>query len=211
MMLVLCYVATIEEAAALEVAWIQKLQQRGVDLTNGTAGGDLKAPGLSMKGRRHSPETIERMKEAAVGRAAVSPETRAKMRAAHLGKQLSPEHAAALAKAMTGHTVSETTRQKIGAKHKGKTTLDETRKQISVSVVRTWANKTDEERADWRAKSAAGRKPLTEEGRQKIVATHTGRVVTAETRAKLRKARYRTLLKKAEEQIAALQAELGDE
>ena len=50
----------------------------------------------------------------------LSPETRAKIAAAHKGRALSPEHRAKIAAANTGRTLSPETRAKISAAKKGR-------------------------------------------------------------------------------------------
>jgi len=56
---------------------------------------------LSHLGIRHSPETIQKMREIAEGRV-ISPETRDRMRTAHLGKVQSPETRQKLRNLFTG-------------------------------------------------------------------------------------------------------------
>lgn len=128
-------------------------------------------------GRKHSPETIEKMSLAKKGRpgrplspelkallikantgAIRSDECRARMRAAKVGKPghpLSPEHKEKLLKAVTGRTPSVETRAKQSAAKKGK---------------------------------PSGR-IFSQESRERMSRAHTGKVVSEETRSKLSAAR----------------------
>ena len=85
------------------------------------------AQGMANKGKKRSPETIARMKEACRlrterQRADGTLERANKKRSeAHKGKKKSPEHMANWAAARKGHNVSEETRNKI------RSSLEETR------------------------------------------------------------------------------------
>lgn len=112
-----------EELNFAERSAIAKYRRIGCDLTNLTDGGDGPMRGRkhtaearaaisaanreSMKGntnflgRKHTPETIEKIRAAKTGHK-VSLEAREKMRAAKLGKSQSPEHIAKRAAARRG-------------------------------------------------------------------------------------------------------------
>ncbi len=85
---------SLNEAECFYIAYFRQL---GCNLTNATTGGDG-APG------NRASETA-----------------RAKMSASKLGRKQSPEHIRARSLALKGHKVSEDTRAKIGAVHKGNT------------------------------------------------------------------------------------------
>lgn len=122
--------------------------------------------------------------------------TRAKMRAANLGKKLSPEHAAAVSTARTGRKntpehnariraaalgrpVSEATKEKLRAANLGKKASSETRAKISAGNT---------------GKACGPQGPLSEAHKAAISTALKGTVRSAETRAKMsaaRKARAR--------------------
>ena len=119
--------ASAEELNFAERSAIAKYRRIGCDLTNLTDGGDGPMRGRkhtaearaaisaanreSMKGntnflgRKHTPETIEKMRMAKTGHA-VSDEARAKMSAAKIGKKQSVEHRASIGAAHKGRTHS---------------------------------------------------------------------------------------------------------
>lgn len=109
---------SLNEAECFHIAYFRQL---GCNLTNATTGGEG-APG------NRASETA-----------------RAKMSASKLGRPKSPEHKAAIAKALQGHSFSEETRKKIGESHKGNNhcrgrKLSEiSRAKMSISVSRTCA------------------------------------------------------------------------
>lgn len=90
-------------AMALEQGLIKCLRRSGVRLSNVTAGGE------GLTGHRHTEETKAKMRAAALGRPR-SEETKAKLRAANLGKPGT----------FTGKTHSEEARAKISAARRGK-------------------------------------------------------------------------------------------
>jgi len=98
-------------------------------------------------------------------------ETKAKLRAANLGKTLSPEHRAKLSAAHKGRVVSPETRAKLSAAQKGKPLSAENRARL---VKMCAANKG---------------KPLSPEHRAKLGAAQIGRKHTPEMRAKMSVAR----------------------
>jgi len=83
--------------------------------------------GMGMKGKKHTPEAIEKMKEGCARRYerqrsnGVLEESNKKRSIAAKGKEKSPEHMANWSAARKGHPVSEETREKI------RRTLAETR------------------------------------------------------------------------------------
>lgn len=99
-----------------ERVWIKASREIGMDLTNITAGGEGGSqPGEEnpMYGRKHSPETLEKMRAIKLGKKH-SPKTINKMcesRAGEknwaFGKKFSPEHRAALRAAHIGLNVGE--------------------------------------------------------------------------------------------------------
>jgi hypothetical protein len=77
-----------------------------------------------------------------------SPETRAKMSAAHKGKKKSPEHAKKVGDALRGRrrVWSPTTehREIIRRRHTGKVNSSETRRRMSKAQLKRWAEKRGE-------------------------------------------------------------------
>jgi group I intron endonuclease len=89
-------------------------------------------------------------------------------------------------------SVSLVTRQRIGAKHKGKTISAEAREKIRIAAT----NPSPETRAKMRAAKLGKKWPL--ERRQKVSRTRTGMTrppVTDETRAKMRRSRAEWIMK----------------
>lgn len=97
-----------------------------------------------------------------------------------LGRKHSPE---TLAK-MTGHPVSNETKEKIAAAHRGKRRSQETKDKIARAMVgRVFSQET-------RAKLAAvPRPPMSAEAKEKISIAHKGRKHSDETKAALSRAR----------------------
>lgn len=94
-----------------EREYIRVFRAIGFDLTNGTDGGEgtaLLGEKNPMFGKPLAPEHREKIRAAKVGRPGTrlgikhSPESREKMRLAHLGKKLSPETCEKMRKAKTG-------------------------------------------------------------------------------------------------------------
>lgn len=105
------HVTTAQQAPVDEKVWIAHFRMGGIDLVNGTEGGD------GCVGLVHSNETKQRLREFATGRTQ-SAETREKQSLAQKGKSKSEEW-----------------KRKIGAAHKGQKRSDETRKRISENHV----------------------------------------------------------------------------
>ena len=83
-------------------------------------------------GDRFTPEIIEKMRKAALGRT-VSAETRAKISKAHKGRIFSEETKKKISQAKMGKTVSEETRRKLSEINKGNKMSEESRKKLSNS------------------------------------------------------------------------------
>lgn len=81
-------------------------------------------------GDRFTPEIIEKMRKAALGRT-VSAETRAKISKAHKGRIFSEETKKKISQAKMGKTVSEETRRKLSEINKGNKMSEEARKKLS--------------------------------------------------------------------------------
>ena len=84
----------------------------------------------SMMGKKHTPETVEKVRKANIGKV-VSAETCAKISASKKGTVTSAETKEKLSRAGIGRIVSAETRAKIGAKHKGKIVTEEARAKLS--------------------------------------------------------------------------------
>jgi hypothetical protein len=124
-----------------EIAWIKYFKDEGINLVNGTDGGD----GML----NPSPETRAKMIKARSLRKPISDETRAKMVKAHkgliippeqrrkmaegqIGKIISEEQKLIISKANKGRVRSEEFRRNVSIFHKGKVLSDETRRRISL-------------------------------------------------------------------------------
>lgn len=94
-------VDTVEELDAAEVACIDFGKAIGLQLTNGTAGGE------GAKGAVRSAETREKVRRANLGKKA-SPEAKAKMSAAHVGRVVSEETRKKLSLALAGKSKATT-------------------------------------------------------------------------------------------------------
>lgn len=113
-----------------------------VDLCNKTDGGD------GVSGLVMSDYSRQKMSEKAKGRPGNitmlgrkhSDETRAKMSAAHKGKQKSAEHAAKVGASHKGRKLSENHIEKLSVAHKGKITSQETRAKLSELAKLQWSD-----------------------------------------------------------------------
>ena len=84
-LVVLLELPTPDHLGEAEMFWISEMKRRGMDLTNGTEGGDGGA-----LGSKRSSETIERQRRRLLGHP-VSPETRAKIAGSLKGRSRRPE------------------------------------------------------------------------------------------------------------------------
>jgi group I intron endonuclease len=132
-----------------------------------------------------------------------SEETRAKMSAAHkgknnhnYGKKLSTETRAKISAAHKGKKFSDETLAKISSANKGKKRSDETRAKISA------VQKGKKLSAKTRAKLSAAHKNPSAETRAKLSAAQKGHSVSAKTRAKISAARKAYWAKKRAEATA---------
>lgn len=135
-LVVKCVLENETEAKRVEVALIAALRRKGCDLKNGTQGGDgVVDPSAevranmsnSHKGRPWSPArraATEARKGTLTEKQVASykkhretyhhsTETRAKMSAAHKGKEKTPEHLANISKALKGRTASKSQRANL--------------------------------------------------------------------------------------------------
>ena len=183
-------VEDVENLLAKEQVWLDKLDtaKGGYNICC-TAGSNLGKKcsqatkdriALVRTGKKHLPESIEKMRAASTGREC-SPATRAKLSV--VGKSRSPEAEKRRALSQVGRKRSEETRLKMSIAQKGKKHSDETRSKLSAIVS---ASMTPQRRAEISA-SLMGRKngPHTEESIAKMSAAKMGHVVSAETRAKI--------------------------
>lgn len=119
--------ASADECDAAEVHLISALGTRA------TSGGYNILPGGSVGsrlGKKLSPETRARMSAAHIGKKH-SAEVRAKIGAAHLGRPKTPEHRRNQSLACKGRVVSPETRAKISAAGLGRVNSPETRAKLS--------------------------------------------------------------------------------
>ena len=99
-----------------------------------------------------------------------TPETCAKISAAHKGKKFSPEHCANMSAVRKGKKLAPETCAKIGAAHLGKKRTKETCAKISAAL--TGKKKSPEHRA--KDAEAHKGKPLKDETREKMSISRTG-------------------------------------
>lgn len=168
----------VEDWGARERYWIAKLQNQGIDLTNGTIGGEgtlghiksaLTRARLSaaLTGKKLSPERVERMRQRRA-----TPETCQKISAAQKGKKARPESCAKRSESMkrlwaSGYRHSPEAVARMSAARRGATLSVETRQKISES------------------KKGKPRKAHSREVIEKIAEKHRGMKRSPETRAKM--------------------------
>lgn len=95
-----------------EIAYIKFFKKKGIDLVNGTDGGD---GGI---GHRHSIETRQQIALAGTGRKHTE-EAKARMRIACIGRKVSDKTRKILSDSHKGIYPSEATRKKLSISHKG--------------------------------------------------------------------------------------------
>jgi group I intron endonuclease len=175
---------------ARECYWIAHYRQLFPDLLNITDGGDgLENPteetrakiSASLRGKKHSEETREKMRQAQIERykdpsaraklseshknqPPKSPEARAKISAAHKGKEISPEVRAKVSEGLKAYYSIPENRQKNSAAHAGQKVTAEARAKISAA--NKGRVKSEQERENIRA-SLTGRK-LSESHREAL-------------------------------------------
>ena len=168
------------EAFALETVRILYWRSRGIKLANLTDGGE----GLS----NPSPEVRAKISAANLGKVA-SAETRAKIGAIHRGRIHSPEERVKRSASLKGRIIKPEHRAKLSAVRMGITFSPETRAKMSAAAKISLKGHVCS--AETRAKiSAANRLALkghkhTAETLAKMRAAHQGQVCSPETRAKL--------------------------
>lgn len=96
-------------------------------------------------------------------------------------REMTPEHKAALAKALIGRPCSEETRRRISEAQKGKVIPADQREKIGAASKRVWAN------PEYRAKMSAirRRRVISDETRRKIGASQKGKTLSEETKRKI--------------------------
>lgn len=143
-----------------ESYWISFYRAQGLDLANGTDGGD------GIHGMKHTPEARAKISEAGKGNQYSK------------GRKHPPEEIARRAASMKGHEVSEETREKISASKRGKPRSPETIAKMSASL-------TGRKQSAEMIEKKRGRK-VSEETKMKMSLAAKGRIVSEETKAKLR-------------------------
>ena len=156
------WTTTTQELLNQERNWITKGQSLGNCCVNKLPGG---AP--AMLGKKHSPETIQKMRESAkkIKHQPMSQETKNKISAANVGK----------------HNKTEEQRKAVGDFHRGRKRSAETCEKIGDSKRGT--------------NNPNFGKPRDEETKRKISEAQKGRKFTPEHREKLRQARLNYLAK----------------
>jgi hypothetical protein len=142
------------------------------------------------KGQTHTPESRAKLSAAHKGRrrGPPSPETCANISAALKGRPHSREHTAKLAAALRGRPRSREICAKISAGLKGREVSEETRAKISKAKKgQTHSEETRRKMSE--AKKGRPGHPHTQESRAKIAAAHTGLTASEETRRKMSEAR----------------------
>jgi G:T-mismatch repair DNA endonuclease (very short patch repair protein) len=165
-------------------------------------GGKGKHANFTMKGKHHSPETIEKIRASNKGKQKFSPEARAKMSAERKGRKLSPESIAKRSAAIRGTHRSPETKEKLSKMFKGRVISDDARKKTS----ETLKGRVIPPEARINMGLAQKGKKRTPEVRARLSAIKTGTHHTPETKAKLsaiNKAKYEAL--SPEEQIALVE------
>lgn len=155
---------------AAEVSWISIYKQQGHALTNHAEGG-------------RGPIGCHR-----------SQETRDRLRAANLGKKQSLEVVEKRIAPLRGRCLTDEMKAAISAANTGKIRSDKVRAAMrEMRSNPTWrARVSESNKRTWAAKKAAGEvpvravKPVSENTRQKLRASHTGKRPSEETRAKMR-------------------------
>lgn len=110
----------------------------------------------------------------------VATATREKLRQANLGKKMAPHLVEAMRQRLKGHPVSDETRDKIAASHRGLGHGEGAKSKLRAD----WATRDHSERIAKMAKAATGRK-ASPETRAKMSAAHKARVISPELRAKM--------------------------
>jgi hypothetical protein len=129
-------------------------------------------------GRKHTPETKQKIKDAVAGviRGPHTNETKEKISQALTGHAVSDETKELWSKQRTGRLVTDNTRQKISKANKGKTLTEEHKQKLKVSKSAEHKQKI--------SKANKG-KILTEEHKQKISEARLGMPVLDETKQKI--------------------------
>jgi group I intron endonuclease len=141
----------------------------------------------SPRGVKRSEETKAKVRAANVGRKH-SEETKAKLSAAKIGKRLSEDHKAKLSAARIGKIGkkhSEETKAKMSAAHTGKKFSEEHKAKMSAANI----GKKHSEEAKAKMSATRTGKRLSEEHKANMSAALTGRKLSEEHKAKLRAAR----------------------
>ena len=128
-------------------------------------------------GDRFTPEIIEKMRKAALGRTLYA-ETRAKISKAHKGRIFSEETKKKISQAKMGKTVSEETRRNLSEINKGNKMSEESRKKLSNSKK---GQKFSEETRKKMSEYAKHRSP---EHLRKLIESNTGKKKSLEQKMK---------------------------
>lgn len=180
---------TQEKLNNLEKLWIILLRARNPEF-----GYNLKEGGSN---GQHSPETLAKMSAAHKGQPGwnkgISPsvETRAKIARALTGHKLSNEHRAKIADAGRGHKHSDASRAKMSATKKGCKPSDDVRAKLSAAHM--GHKHSDEQRAKISA-ALTGRK-LSEDHRTNLSIARKGHKFSPEHKTKLSEAWIRRRLR----------------
>ena len=175
---------------ATEQKWIAQLKSEGTCLTNLTDGGEGSrgySPTLetrlrvaaAIRGQKRSAESCARMSKARLGHV-VSIQTRSKISAAKMGVKLppfTPEHRARISEAKVGRKCSPETIAKMSQANLGKVLSLETREKLSKAI--KGMKRSDETRA--KISAALKGKPKTSEHIAKL----TGQKRSPETCARI--------------------------
>lgn len=124
-----------DEALRLEIERIAFWRERGIELSNKTAGGDgLKSPSedvlekMRIASKKRWSLLSEREKASAATKLVMTDlEVRSKLSKAQSGKKASDETCAKISKSLIGHPVSQEAREKISKAHIGNTYGSKTR------------------------------------------------------------------------------------
>ena len=171
--MVIIHVGTGDTWESIETFWIQWHRERGFRLTNQANGG-------------RGPVGCKR-----------TPETRARLAAANLGKKLSLETRAKKSAGNRGKVINQEVRAKIGDANRGKKRTEKTRAAMrAVRATPEWRSRVSESNKEtWQRKHAGLRKKserqqdtetskVSAETKAKMSASRMGKTQSAETKAK---------------------------
>jgi hypothetical protein len=167
---------------AAEIAYIKYFRKHGVDLTNGTLGGD----GI-IAGSKMSLETRKKMSE---GRKGIRPteETRRKLSEARMGIQYSEETKRRMSLASKGRRHSEKTKKLLSILGKGRPNVNKGKHfpaEVGLKMSKSRMGHFVSEETKRKISLAHKGKKFSEESRMKMSAANIGKKLSEETKRKI--------------------------